>query len=188
MKKLLLAVLGALSLAIGGYAIAQVTLPAPVSMGVNDRIQVIPNGAVGPTNVYATLTQMRAWLLGGVSGHSGIPALTNCGGGTPTIVGTDLAFTVTQGTTATGCVATFSTAFAMVPVCVACAKWGEDAGTRCDPKVRRGVFRHGSYRQCQMLGGFMSCRETVDRAVRHFWRWIQRDQRGRRSVWGCVVR
>jgi hypothetical protein len=58
-------------------------------------------------------------LLGGNSAHSGIPALTSCGGGSPAIAGTDFAFRVTQGSTATGCVATFSTAFVSIPVCVA---------------------------------------------------------------------
>jgi len=103
----------------GGFAIAQVTLPNPVSMGVNDVVQVIPNAAPTAGNVYATLTQMRAWLLGGASGHSGTPALTSCGTGSPAISGTDSAGTVTLGTSATGCVITFSTAYAAVPYCVA---------------------------------------------------------------------
>lgn len=108
-----------LSATIAGIAIAQtVPVPAPTSMGASDRIQVIPNGIPQAGNVYATLTQMRAWLLGGSSSHSGIPVLTSCGT-TPSITGTDLAFTITQGTTATGCVATFSTAFSATPVCVA---------------------------------------------------------------------
>ncbi len=119
LKIRLLAALAGIALLGGGIAVAQVTLPAPVSMGVTDRVQIIPNGQPSAGSVFATLTQMRAWLLGGVSGHSGIPALTSCGTGSPTIVGTDLAFTVTQGTGATGCVATFSTAFSKVPVCVA---------------------------------------------------------------------
>lgn len=118
MKKKILAVLGALGL-LATAAIAQVTLPAPVSMGISDRVQVIPNGAVGPGNVYATLTQFRAWVLGGGSAHSGIPVLTSCGTGSPSVVGSDFAFRVTQGTSATGCVATFSTAFTSIPTCVA---------------------------------------------------------------------
>lgn len=103
-----------------GIAIAQtVPVPAPTSMGASDRIQVIPNGIPQAGNVYGTLTQMRAWLLGGNSAHSGVPVLTSCGTGSPTVSGTDLAFKVTQGTGATGCVATFSTAFVTAPVCVA---------------------------------------------------------------------
>lgn len=120
MKKRIYGIIGAFALLAGGFAIAQtVPVPAPTSMGANDRIQVIPNGTPQVGNVYATLTQMRAWLLGGNSLHSGVPVITSCGTGTPTITGTDLAFTVTQGTSATGCVLTFSTAFATAPVCVA---------------------------------------------------------------------
>lgn len=118
MLKKFLAAFGVLGLLVG-VAIAQVTLPAPPFMGTSDRVQVIPNGAVGPGNVYATLTQFRAWVLGGSSAHSGTPVLTSCGTGSPAIVGTDLAMKITQGTTTTGCVATFSTAFSVAPTCVA---------------------------------------------------------------------
>lgn len=118
MKKLL-ALFGAIGLLVASAAIAQVTIPAPSSMGITDRVQVIPQGQPTTGNVYATLTQMRAWLLGGVSGHSGTPAISACGTGTPTIVGTDNAFHVTQGTSATGCVLTFAAAFTVAPTCVA---------------------------------------------------------------------
>ncbi len=112
------AVSGMLALFSIGYAVAQVTLPAPSSMGVSDRVQVIPNGVPAAGSFYATLTQMRAWLLGGASGHSGTPSIASCGT-SPSIVGSDFAFRVTQGTTATGCVVTFSTAFNNIPTCVA---------------------------------------------------------------------
>jgi hypothetical protein len=123
MKSFALRIIGLLAAAAvvlaGGYAIAQVTLPQPATMGVNDRVQIIPNGQPSAGSVYATLNQMRAWVLGGASGHTGTPAITSCGTGSPTIVGTDTAFTITQGTSATGCVATFSTPFVSTPVCVA---------------------------------------------------------------------
>lgn len=45
------------------------------------------------------------------------PALTSCGG-TPGIVGNDTAGIVTMGTTATGCVITFSVAYTSAPFCV----------------------------------------------------------------------
>lgn len=45
------------------------------------------------------------------------PALTSCGT-TPAIVGTDMAGTVTMGTTATGCIITFSAPWAVAPFCV----------------------------------------------------------------------
>ncbi len=119
LKKYLAAALAVVSLFTVGFALAQVTIPAPASMGLTDRVQVIPNGNPAVGNVFATLTQLRAWMLGGASGHSGTPALTSCGTGSPSIVGSDFAFRVTQGTSATGCVATFSTAFNVAPTCVA---------------------------------------------------------------------
>jgi hypothetical protein len=118
MKKLL-ALFGVVGLLVAGIAVAQVTLPAPSSMGTNDRVQVIPQGQPTTGNVYATLTQFRAWVFGGVSGHSGVPVLTSCGTGSPAVTGTDYAFHVTQGTSTTGCIATFSTAFSSTPTCVA---------------------------------------------------------------------
>lgn len=118
MKKIF-AVWAALALVVGFGAVAQVTLPAPVSMGTSDRVQVIPGGQPTAQSFYATLTQFRAWVLGGASGHSGTPVLTSCGTGSPAVTGTDLAFRVTTGTSATGCVATFSTAFSSTPTCVA---------------------------------------------------------------------
>lgn len=51
------------------------------------------------------------------TGGTTAPALTSCGT-TPAIVGTDMAGTVTMGTTATGCVITFNVPFAAAPVCV----------------------------------------------------------------------
>lgn len=47
-----------------------------------------------------------------------VPAVSACGGGTPAIVGSDLAGTVTMGTTSTGCVITFNKAFSVAPNCV----------------------------------------------------------------------
>ena len=50
-------------------------------------------------------------------GSTTAPALGSCGT-TPSIVGTDLAGTVTMGTTATGCVITFNTAKSAAPHCI----------------------------------------------------------------------
>lgn len=120
MKKKILAIVGGLGLMVAAaVAIAQtVQVPAPQSMGVNDRIQVIPNGQPSAQSVYGTLTQLRAWVLGGASGHSGTPVLTSCGTGSPAISGSDSAGTVTAGTNATGCVITFAAAYVGVPYCV----------------------------------------------------------------------
>lgn len=50
--------------------------------------------------------------------HTSSPTLTSCGTG-PTIVGTNNAFTITAGATATGCTITFSPGtFVKVPVCI----------------------------------------------------------------------
>lgn len=46
------------------------------------------------------------------------PALTSCGTGSPTIVGTDTAGLVTMGTSASGCVITFNVAYTGIPFCV----------------------------------------------------------------------
>lgn len=51
------------------------------------------------------------------TGGTTAPALTSCGT-TPAIVGTDMAGTVTMGTTATGCVITFNVPYVAAPVCV----------------------------------------------------------------------
>ena len=58
-------------------------------------------------------------VLDGIGlGSTTAPALTACGGGSPTIVGNDMAGTVTTGTSATGCVVTFNVAKSAVPACV----------------------------------------------------------------------
>lgn len=118
LKKFGLIIAGAFAL-LGVAAIAQtISIPAPSSMGTSDRIQVIPNGQPSAQSVYGTLTQLRAWVLGGVSGHSGTPALSSCGT-SPAITGTDTNGRVTTGTgTPTGCVITFSTAYTATPACV----------------------------------------------------------------------
>lgn len=48
----------------------------------------------------------------------GTPVLTGCGGGTPAIVGTDTSGTVTEGTSAIGCVLTFNRAYLATPYCL----------------------------------------------------------------------
>lgn len=120
MKKLIVipTVLAA-SAAIGYMAFAQVQIPYVSSLGQTDIQQVIPNAAPQAGNMYATLTQLRGWILGGGTAHNGVPVLTSCGTGSPTVTGSDFAFRVTQGTSATGCVATFASPFTSIPTCVA---------------------------------------------------------------------
>lgn len=66
-----------------------------------------------PVAQAATITADRIGTGGGTA-----PALTSCGGGSPAIVGTDLAGTVTMGTSATGCVITFNKPYSVAPACV----------------------------------------------------------------------
>lgn len=118
-----LIVAGVLSLGalLGGLAIAQTTpVPAPGSMGITDRIQVIPNGQPSAQSVYGTLTQLKAWVLGGQSAHSAVPVVTACGTSPVTQTGSsDVAGRVTTGTaTPTSCTITFAQPFTGIPACV----------------------------------------------------------------------
>lgn len=120
-KKYLIGALGLCGLLVAGLAIAQtVAVPAPQSMGISDRIQVIPNGQPSAQSVFGTLTQLKAWVLGGQSAHSGTPALSSCGTSPSIATGsTDVAGRVTTGTgTPTGCVITFAQAYNATPSCV----------------------------------------------------------------------
>lgn len=120
MKKKFLGILAAaVALIGGGYAIAQVTIPYVTSLGTGDIMQVIKNASPKAGNTYATLTQLRPWIFGRNSAHSGTPTLSSCGSGSPAISGTDFAMRVTQGTSASGCTVTFSTAYTAAPACVA---------------------------------------------------------------------
>ncbi len=118
MKKLIYGIAGIVALA-AGLAFAQTQIPYVTSLGQSDIQQVIKNANPTAGNTYATITQLRAWILGGATGHSAVPTIGSCGGGTPTIVGSDFGFRVTQGTSATGCVVTFAAAFTTIPTCVA---------------------------------------------------------------------
>jgi hypothetical protein len=51
-------------------------------------------------------------------GSGTAPALTSCGGASPAIVGTDIAGTVTMGSSATGCVITFNVPYVAAPHCI----------------------------------------------------------------------
>lgn len=131
MKKLLV-LTGLIVLLAGGLVAYAQTPPARTvpsaplvtSLGNTDDVQVIKGGAAGAGNVYASLLQLQAWVFGGDSQRTGVtaPALTSCGTGSPTISGNDFAGTVTVGTSATGCVITFNTAYAVAPTCVATSR------------------------------------------------------------------
>lgn len=69
----------------------------------------------------ATLSSGVDLATGGhIYGATGAPAISACGGGSPSLspASTDTHGTVTEGTTATGCTLTFVKAFAFAPSCV----------------------------------------------------------------------
>lgn len=121
-RRWIAAVAAALAVAAAGVlAVAQTTLPFVTSISVTDAIQVIPRSAPVAGNVYMTTQQLRAWLFASNSQAAATtkPALTSCGGGTPVITGNNFAGTITTGTSATGCVATFTAGtYSSTPACV----------------------------------------------------------------------
>jgi hypothetical protein len=130
MKKILALATAGL-LAIAGLAYAQSNIPARTvptaplvtTLAPTDDVQIIPGGAAGVGNVYASLLQLRAFILQ-QNATAGTPVLTTtttiCGGTTAVILGSNYAFRVTEGTTAsTSCVVTFNPAFVTAPVCQA---------------------------------------------------------------------
>jgi hypothetical protein len=119
-------------------ALAQpVSGPLVSTLNPGDSTQIQPNNAAAPTNVYATMTQMRATLLGQGGGHTGAPTLTTstsvCGGSTAALTGgTDVSGQVAEGTTAsTSCVITFAKAFASAPECFVSLNNVADTALKC---------------------------------------------------------
>jgi hypothetical protein len=112
-------VIGFTALLAGVVAFAQaVPVPYVTSLGQSDIMQVIKNAVPSAGNTYATVTQLRAWLMGGGSGHSATPSLGATCGTAPAIAGSDFAGRVTAGTgTPTSCVITFAAAFTGAPSC-----------------------------------------------------------------------
>ena len=65
-RKFFLGTVAALALGGGGLAIAQIVSPTLVtSINSGDLFQDVPNGTSASTNVYASATQLRGWILGG---------------------------------------------------------------------------------------------------------------------------
>jgi hypothetical protein len=67
------------------------------------------------SNTWSTGTLQT--FLGHVAAGTSPPVLTSCGSGSPTILGDDKDGVVTMGTSATGCVITFATAYTSAPLC-----------------------------------------------------------------------
>lgn len=119
--------LRAITLVFAGALGVAVVAPA-VSQGF---IGIFQNGLATSPSGYGVGDSTSGFYFGtnrvGVAGHleSGLktslgqPALTSCGT-TPALTtnSTDTAGTITMGTSATGCVVTFGTAFAAAPACM----------------------------------------------------------------------
>lgn len=126
------------ALALPGVALAQpVTGPLAATVSPGDTVQVLPGNIVYSTNVYATLTQMRATLLAQGSGHTGTPTLTTstsiCGGSTAVFTGgTDVSGQIAEGSSAsTSCVITFAKAFTAAPECFVSINNVADTALKC---------------------------------------------------------
>ncbi|SRR6266568_5467820 len=103
LKTLSLALLGIILAAASAFAQETGACPAGQFVnGVGNNIISQACSLLAPTHLLSAPTTA--------------PALTSCGT-TPSIVGTDFAGTVTMGTTATGCVITFASAYAAAPHC-----------------------------------------------------------------------
>jgi hypothetical protein len=75
-------------------------------------------GGTAAAGAFTTITAATFASIGTKVRAAGTaPALTSCGGGSPAIVGSDLAGEVTMGTSATGCIITFNVAYASAPYC-----------------------------------------------------------------------
>lgn len=134
------------TITLAGYAEAGSTGECPASGGNiywRPKFQATPNGTTGenafqtPFSVSLTSytwTQGTLLQFGGVaklatfgtatsvplhlaSAQTTAPVLTSCGTGSPTIVGSDTAGTITMGTSATGCIATFNVSYTSAPHC-----------------------------------------------------------------------
>lgn len=127
---------GGLGVAGDGYAVNLVGTTSLIASSATNGITITQaavtrNNAAGNmtfasgTNAGTTFqltgaggTSQAQWKDGHwLTANTTAPALTSCGGGSPTISGTDHAGTVTMGTTATGCVITFATAYLTAPHC-----------------------------------------------------------------------
>lgn len=96
--------------------------PTASSSLATGAIQVTGGAAInGNLNVGGTVNQFGSTATAPAhiaTAQTTAPVLTSCGGGSPAIVGTDTAGIVTMGTTASGCIITFNTAYTAAPFCV----------------------------------------------------------------------
>lgn len=137
LRKILVAGAMLAALSFGAAVHAQpVTPPVLANMTAQDLVQDLPGGTVYPTNYYVTDQQMKSWVLGQNSQHLTAPTptitTTICGGSTGTVVGTDVAGQITEGSSAsTSCVLTFAKAFVTAPACFVSINNVTDSSLKC---------------------------------------------------------
>ena len=137
MKLKNLAIVSCAAMAIASIAAAQlVTGPLVTSIGSTDALLDIPNDTVASTTVYASVNQVRSYMLAQNSTHTTAPTLTTsgstCGGSTATVSGADTSGIVTEGSSAsTSCVITFAKAFVTAPECFVSINNVADASLKC---------------------------------------------------------
>jgi len=85
-----------------GGALALATTPAAASSGTTQNAEVVSLKLDGNEHL---------------SAPGGTPGVTSCGTGSPSVSGSDIAGTITVGTTATSCTLTFKIAYAAAPHC-----------------------------------------------------------------------
>lgn len=136
MRPFKIALLACAMASVACAASAQVAIPVVSAVNPGDLVQDIPNGQSAPTNVYATMSQLRSFALGAGSQHLLAPTLTTtttiCGGSTATVKGTDVSGQIAEGSSAsTSCVVTFATPFATAPECFMSINNVTDASLKC---------------------------------------------------------
>ena len=114
----------------------QVAPPTVSTMYPGDLFQDIINGYGTNTNQYASILQMRSFVLGQNSQHLTAPTLTTttsvCGGTGATVKGTDTSGQIAEASTAsTSCVVTFATPFASAPSCYVSINNVADTALKC---------------------------------------------------------
>lgn len=88
------------------------------NLGTAATVNTGTAGATIPLNNSANVFSALNTFTGHVAAGSSAPTLSSCGGGSPAILGDDKDGQVTMGTTATGCVITFASAYTGTPLCV----------------------------------------------------------------------
>ncbi len=92
------------------------TASGGLAFGTNNTTIITVN-SVGNVGISTATPRAKLSIFGFVNTSGTAPTLSSCGT-SPSIVGTDMAFTITGGATASACTATFAVAKSKTPVCV----------------------------------------------------------------------